>query len=159
MKKTFLLLVSVILMFSLSACATVTKEFEFSQKRENVQSIEIYNSEEAYYEGDIHQFRDENEPIVLLSDEESSAFLDAFEKLKFEEEKVFFPIPMDGGHDYQGYIVIIVYADGGYDIVSEGGQYSYAIGKDGQGRHKYSHADYYGDDSWSELVEKYIDKK
>lgn len=49
MIKTFLLLISVILMFSLSACTTVTKEFELSQKRENVQSIEIYNSEQAYY--------------------------------------------------------------------------------------------------------------
>ncbi len=158
MKKTFLLLVSVILIFSLSACATITKDFEFSQKRENVQSIEIYNSEQAYYEGDIHQFRDENEPIVLLSDEESSAFLDAVEKLKFEEEKVFFPIPMDGGYDYQGYIVIIVYTDGGYDIISESGQYFYSIGKDGQGRHKYDHSDYCGDDSWSEFVKKHIDK-
>ena len=49
MKKTFLLLISVILMFSLSACTTVTKEFELSQKRENVQSIEIYNSVQAYF--------------------------------------------------------------------------------------------------------------
>ncbi len=158
MKKTFLLLVSVILIFSLSACATITKDFKFSQKRENVQSIEIYNSEQAYYEGDIHRFRDENEPIALLSDEESSAFLDAVEKLKFEQEKVFFPISMDGGYDYQGYIVIIVYTDCGYDIISENGQYFYSIGKDGQGRHKYDHSDYCGDDSWSELIEKYINK-
>ena len=158
MKKAIFLFVSVMLLFTLSACATITKDFELSQKRENVQSIEIYHSEQAYYEGDIHQFRDENEPIALLSDEKRSAFLDEVGKLKFEEEKVFFLIPMDGGYDYQGYITVIVYADGGYDILSANGQYFYSIGKDGQEHHKYDHCDYCGDDSWPEFVEKYINQ-
>ena len=158
MKKLFLLLVSIILISGLSACATMTKDFELTQNRENVQSVEIYNSEQAYYEGDIHQFRDENEPIVLLSGEENSTFLDGVGSLKFEEEKVFFPIPMDSGYDYQGYIVVIVYTDGGYDLLSENGQYFYSIEKDGQGRHKYDHSDYCGDESWSDFIGRYIGK-
>ena len=158
MKKAFLLFVCIVLMFSLSSCATIEKDFELSQECENIQSIEIYNSERFYYERDIHWFRGENTPIALLSEEEYSAFLDSIAKIKFEKEIVFFPIPMDGGCDYQGYIVIIAYADGGYDVISEGGQYSYAIGKDGQGRHTYDYANYCGNEPWADFIEKYISK-
>ncbi|MBQ2255665.1 MAG: hypothetical protein II330_02270, partial [Clostridia bacterium] len=72
--------------------------------------------------------------------------------LGFEEEVVFFPIPMDGGYDYEGYIVVVIYSDGGYDIVAERGLYSYAIGNDGQGRHKYDHSDYCGEPRGKNLL-------
>lgn len=63
-----------------------------------------------------------------------------------------------GGCDYDGYIIAIVYSDGGYDIIAEGGSYSYAVGSDGQGQHKYDHSDYCGKTPWSEFIGKYIEK-
>ncbi|MBQ9779328.1 MAG: hypothetical protein IJW00_00105 [Clostridia bacterium] len=131
---------------------------EFSQDRANVQSIEIYNPERAYYEGDIHTFLEENEPLAVLNSEHHTSFLDALGTLDFEKEVVFFPIPMDGGYDYDGYIVAVVYADGGYDLIAEGGLYSYAIGSNGQGRHKYDHSDYCGKTPWTEFIKDYIVK-
>ena len=158
MKKVITLLISLLLLVCLSSCANIKKEVELSQDRTNVVSIEIYNSERAYYEGDIHGFLEENEPIWVLESEKNSDFLDALCAFEYEEEIVFFPIPMDGGCDYQGYIISIVYSDGGYDIFAEDGSYSYAIGSDGQGRHKYDHSDYCGDVAWNDFVEQYIEQ-
>ena len=158
MKKVITLLISLLLLVCLSSCANVKKEAELSQDRTHVASIEIYNSERAYYEGDIHGFLEENEPIWVLESEKNSDFLDALCAFEYEKEKVFFPIPMDGGCDYQGYIIAIVYSDGGYDIFAEDGSYSYAIDSDGQGRHKYDHSDYCGDVAWNDFVEQYIEQ-
>ena len=157
-KKAITLLISLLLLVCLSSCANVKKEVELSQDRANVESIEIYNSERAYYEGDIHIFLEENKPVAVLESENFTAFLDTLCDLKFEEEKVFFPIPMDGGCDYQGYIIAIVYSDGGYDIFAEDGLYSYVIGSNGQGRHKYDHSDYCGDVKWNDFVKGFIEK-
>lgn len=158
MKKTIALLISLLLIFCLSSCANIKKDLELSQDRDDVQSIEIYKSERAYYEGDISGFLKTNEPIAVLESELFSSFLDVLCNLEFEEEKVFFPIPMDGGCDYEGYIIAVVYSDGGYDIIAEGGLYSYAVGSDGQGRHKYDHSDYCGETLWIEFIEKYTEK-
>ena len=149
---------SLLLIFCFSSCANVEKEVDLSQDRANIVSIEIYNSERAYYEGDIHDFLQENEPVAILKSENHTSFLDALCTIKFEEEIVFFPIPMDGGCDYVGYIVAIVYSDGGYDIFAEGGLYSYALGSDGQGQHKYDHSDYCGDVSWNDFVKEFIEQ-
>ena len=159
MKKIFaLFVVSLLLIVCFSSCANIKKDLEFSQDRANAQSIEIFNPEKSYYEGDIHAFLEENEPIVILEPEQHSNFLDALCTLDFEKEVVFFPIPMDGGCDYDGYIIAVVYSDGGYDIIAEGGLYSYAVGSDGQGRHKYDHSDYCGETSWTEFIKEYIEK-
>ena len=158
MKKITMLLISLLLIFCLSSCANIKKDLEFSQDRANVQSIEIFNPEKSYYEGDIHAFLEENKPIVILEPEQHSNFLDTLCTLDFEKEVVFLPIPMDGGYDYEGYIIAIVYSDGGYDIIAEHGLYSYAVGSDGQGRHKYDHSDYCGETPWAEFIEEYIEK-
>ena len=157
MKKAFFSFVCMVLMLNLCACATVRKDFELSQERESVKDIEIYKSEQLYDEGDIHLFRSENKPIAIV-EEAISDCLNSIEQLTFEKEKVFFPIPMDGGYHYQGYMMIIVYEDGGYDIISDGGLYSYAIDKDGQGKHKYDYANYCGELVWKDFVEKYTEK-
>ena len=158
MKKIFALFVSLLLIVCFSSCANIKKDLEFSQDRANVQSIEIFNPERSYYEGDIHTFLEENEPIVILEPEQHSNFLDALCTLDFEKKAVFFSIPMDGGCDYDGSIIAVVYSDGGYDIIAEGGLYSYTIGSNGQGRHKYDHSDYCSETPWPEFIEEYIEK-
>ena len=158
MKKATILLVCLLLLFGLSSCVTVKKNVELSQSRANVRSIEIYNSEKKYSEGEINTFLEENEPVAVLKSEHFTSFLDALGNLEFKEEKVLFPIPMDGGYDYGGYMIAIMYSDGGYDIIAERGLYSYAVGRDGQGWHKYDHSDYCGETSWTEFIEEYIEK-
>ena len=158
MKKAIALLISVLLIFCLASCANVKKDLELSQDRDNVQSIEIYKPERAYYEGDIAGFLKSNDPVAVLEAELFSSFLDDLCNLEFEEEKVFFPVPMDGGCDYEGYIIAIVYSDGEYDIIAEGGLYSYAVDSEGQERHRYDHSDYCGEIPWTEFVEEYIEK-
>ena len=158
MKKTIALLMSFLLLFCLYSCANITKDLELSQDRANVKSIEIYQSERAYDEGDISGFLKTNEPVAVLETENFSGFLDTLCTLDFEKEVVFLPIPMDGGYDYEGYIIAIVYSDGGYDIIAEHGLYSYAVGSDGQGSHKYDHSDYCGETPWAEFFKEYIEK-
>ena len=158
MKKLLLIFVTVFLAFNLSACATIRKTFKLTQERESVQSIEIYVSEQAYSEGNINMFREQNEPAVILDQQDHADFLDAVGKLKFEETILLIPIPMDGGYDYEGYVVAIVYENGGYDIIAETGRYSYAVGKYGQERHKYDYSDYCGKEPWADFFEKYLGK-
>ena len=158
MKKTMVLLISLLLLLCLSSCANIKKDVELSQDRTNVQSIKIYKPERMYSEGDIHTFLVENEPVAVLKSENHTSFLDSLYDLVFEKEIMFLPIPMDGGYDYYGYMIAIIYSDGGYDIVTQGGSYSYAVGRDGQGRHKYDHSDYCGETPWIEFIEEYIEK-
>lgn len=157
MKKTLTVFLSFLLLFCLSSCATEQKDVELSQDRACVQAIEIFKPDRAYYEGDIHSFLEENEPLAVVKSESYKSFLDDLSHLEFEEEKAFFPIPMDGGYDYDGYVIAVIYSDGGYDIIAERGLYSYAVSSDGDGRHKYDHSDYCGETPWSEFVEKYLE--
>jgi len=158
MKKITIICLVLILLFSFTSCTTVNKSIELSGDQKSIQSIDIYDVSEQYYEGDITVLRSENTPIYTVNPEQYADFLDELLLLDFEEEAVFFPIPMDGGCDYFGYVISIVYTDGGYDIVAEEGQFSYSLGVDGKGRYKYEHADYCGDVSWVDFVEKYIEK-
>lgn len=158
MKKIIVFLVSLLLIFCLPSCNTVNNGVNLSQDRANVQSVEIYNPDRAYYEGNIHNLLEENDPVATLESENFASFLDVLCDLEFEKEKSLFPIPADGGYDYDGYIIAVVYSDGGYDIIAEGGLYSYAIGSDGQGRHKYDHSNYCGETLWIEFIEEYIVK-
>lgn len=159
MKKTFSVLILLTLVFSLSACTVTTQKTpKLSQKTDQVQAIEIYKPDHAYSEGDVNLFRQENTPVFVLESEANSAFLDELVALKFEEETVFLPIPMDGGSDYEGYIVAVVYSDGGYDIIAEKGLYFYSVGKNGEGKHKYDPSDYCGETPWEDFIEKYIRK-
>jgi len=158
MNKSAVILVCVFFLFCLSSCVAMKKDVELSQDRSKIESIEIYHPDRAYYEGDIHAFLESNEPIAVLTSENHASFLDALFTLKFEKETVLFPIPIDGGYDYNGYIVAVVYSDGGYDIIAEGGKYSYALGSDGQERHKYDHSDYCGETPWAEFFKEYIEK-
>lgn len=158
MKKIVTLFLALLLIVSLSACAIVKTNVELTQDRANIVSIEIYCTDRAYYEGDIHEFRKTNEPISVLNAEQYAPFLNRLCSLEFEKDVVFFPIPMDGGCDYVGYIVAVVYADGGYDIVAANGLYSYAVGENGEGRHQYDHSDYCGEQAWRQFVEEFIAK-
>ncbi len=151
MKKAFLLFTSIILLFNLCACATIKKDFEFSQKRANIQSIEIYDSKQTYTEADIHKFRENNKPIKVLVAQEQKDFLKVIEEFEFEKEVVLFPIPMDGGYYYAGYMIVIVYKDGSYDIIAEYGLYSYGSGD----KHKYDHSNYCGKTPWDHIFEEY----
>ena len=155
MRKSFSLIAVFILLITLCSCTTVEKGVILSQNRSCVRSVEIYYQEYAYGEGNIHRLREEIRPIVILNPDAHSTFLDRLESLEFEEERSLLPIPTDGGYDYSGYIVAIVYSDGGYDLFAQKGSYSFAIGEDGQEKHKYGHADYCGEIPWSELVTDY----
>lgn len=158
MKKATAALIGLLMLFSLYSCATVKNDLELSQDRANIESIAIYAPEHAYSERDIHCFLENNKPVALLESESHASFLDALVALKFEKEVFLFPIPMDGGCDYNGYIIAIVYSDGGYDIIAESGTYSYSFGDYGQGMHKYDHSDYCGEVAWTEFIEGYIEK-
>lgn len=156
MKKAFIFIMSMLLFFTLTSCATIRKNVELSQDSAQIQSLEIYDVSHKYYEGDVTALRKENTPIHIIDAESQSEFLDDLRTLEFEEV-VFFFIPMDGGCDYSGYVIAVVYSNGGYDIIAEEGLFSYAVGEDGEGRYRYDHSDYCGEQSWAEFIEGYID--
>lgn len=157
MKKSLVFLLILLLSITFSSCATVKENIVFSGDRSDIQLIEIYNLDKAYYEGDISKMRQENEPICIFDAQEHSDFIESISSLEFEKEKVIFPIPMDGGYDYSGYVIAMVYSNDSYDIIAEEGLYSFSVGNNGKTRHKYDHSDYCGEKSWADFIEEYIE--
>jgi hypothetical protein len=136
----------------------VPKKLELSKKQSEIQSINIYNTEEYYSERNIHYFLDENTPSYTLDPTQHKDFLKELFALDFEKDIVLIPIPMDGGCDYSGYIISVVYLDGSYDIIAEKGWFSYVV-NERDGLYGYEHADYCGDVAWTEFIESYIQEE
>ena len=157
MKRIALIFITLILIFSFTSCINVTSTFKLSQDRSFVKLVEFYYVDEMLYtESNVHCFLEENTPVKILKDSKCDKLLDALCKTKFEKEVILFPIPMDGGVDVGGYVVSVVYSDGGYDLVSATGSYSYSIGKDGKERHKYDYSDYCGEAQWDDIVKPFL---
>lgn len=156
MKRMVLLLIVLLMLFSLCSCVTVKRNVDFLQDTANIQRVAIYHSDIAYHEGNISGFLEENEPIAIVDEQEQAAFLKALSKLKFEKGFLLIPIPMDGGCDYEGYIIAVTYSDGSYDIIAEEGLYSYAVGTNGKDWHRYDYSDYVGKTPWVDFIERYL---
>lgn len=156
MKKLFVGILMLVLSCLLCACATVKTDITLTQERDQIQSVQIYKLETVYDEGNVDSLCDENTPAFIVEKNQQDGFLDELCDLDYEKEVVLLPIPMDGGCDYEGYVIAVVYKDGGYDLIARQGQYYYSPGDDAEGAHKYGHADYCGEKSWIEFVEEYI---
>ncbi|MBP3479508.1 MAG: hypothetical protein J6K03_08540 [Oscillospiraceae bacterium] len=156
MKMTINILLLLLLGLILTSCTTIKTDYVLSMDESQIQAIDIYNIDDvskSYSERNIHCLRSECTPTYTLTSEQYTSFLDKLTSMEFEEEIVLIPIPMDGGCDYMGYIVSIVYIDGSYDIIAEEGQFSYSS----VNGYKYSHADYSGTVSWSDFIREYIE--
>ena len=158
MKRVLVLFTGIMFLFCLSGCVTVNKNYRLSNVRE-VESVEIYDTEKRYYEGDVHGFREENEPILTIPAEDCTESLKEIDELEYKAEEVLFPMPMDGGCDYQGYILIVVYTDGSYDLLADGGMYLLRVGDEGERSAKFDHSDYCGEEEWSDFVKRHIEDK
>lgn len=156
MKRFSLLFLLLFCAFSLSACATVQVNVELSGEREDIASIDLYSVQTLYTEGDVSALREENQPISSLDKASYDAFLDRLVSLPFEEERVYLPIPMDGGCNVESYVICVVYQDGRYDLIASGGQLAHWLGKDGSGRYDYGIANYVGEESWASFVKTFF---
>lgn len=156
MKKTAFVFTLLFTIF-LTSCGPKRVNIELSKDIDEIQSIDIYNLDEEYDEGDIKELRDENTPMYTLSPEQYADFTDKIESLEFEEEGGFFFMPMDGGYHYRNYVISVVYTDGSYDIIAPLAQFYYSPGKDGSGRHNYDRADYCGEAEWYDIIKEYIE--
>lgn len=157
MKKIIVLFLCCFLGLSLISCTTKESYPTPSQDVSSIKCIEIYSLEEAYYtEATVLNLRKENIPVRTIDDEKDiSDFVSYISTLKFQKVIVHFPIPMDGGYDYYGYVIAIVY-DNGYDIIAGGGLFSYFVNSDGKEHFKYDYSDYCGDENWSEMFENFV---
>lgn len=156
MKKIIVFFLCCFLGLSLISCTTKESYINISQDVSSIRCIEIYSLEEAYYtEETVHNLRKENIPARTIDDEKDiSDFVSYISTLKFQKVIVHFPIPMDGGCDYFGYVMAIVY-DNGYDIIASGGQFYYSVNSKGKESYKYDYSNYCGDVSWSEMFESF----
>ena len=156
MNRLFLLFLLLVCVCTLSACATVQVNVELSGEREDIASIELYSVQTLYTEENVSALREENQPVSSLDEASYDAFLDRLVSLPFEEERIYLPIPMDGGCNVEGYVICVVYQDGRYDLIASGGQLAHRLGKDGSGRYNYGIANYTGQESWDSFVEAFF---
>ena len=154
-RKITALFVALMLTFSMAGCVYIpgSNRIKLSKDESAIQSIDIYYVEDAYYEGDISGLRSEISPICSLAAEQQKDFIQELLSLEFGSG-VQLLIPMDGGYHYKGYVISVVYDDGSYDLIAEGGQYFYL--NEENGSHKYGYEDYTGEKDWSAWIETYI---
>ena len=156
MKKQIIVGFVVLVLLCACSCTLVDSKVELSQSAENVQSIQIFYSERVYDIGNIADFLDENEPFAILESEKYNDILNELRELDYQKWVLHLLVPQDGGYDYGGYIIAVLYSDGGYDIIAEEGLYSYYLNKKGEGRCRYDYSDYCRELPWNDFIKKYI---
>ena len=158
MKKIICICALMFIMFFLSACITVDVNFKLSQSKTNITSIDIYEVDSVYDHGNVHNLKEENQPIYTITSSKQEQFIKEIESLKYEKEIILFPIPMDGGLNLTGYAIVISYQNGGYDIIGDDGFFSYKLKENGEERYSYDYSNYCGDEPWDSVIWKYINK-
>lgn len=111
MKRTIVALFCLVCIFSFTSCATVDVKISFSKSVDEVSFVEIYDLEKVYTEADVHNLREENTPVCILSGDEVEPFLNEIASLDFTEERIYFPAPVDWIHLYQDCVISVVYTD------------------------------------------------
>lgn len=155
MKRGAAAVLTCVSLLLLGSCVRVETGAELSGDRQDIKSVDIYDIANRYYEGDVSGLREENAPVFTVPVDTRDEFLDDLAELKFDKEVCLLPVPMDGGYDYSGYVIIISYADDSYDLIASGGQFSYSPGQDGRETYRYGYADYCGQEPWDDFIEKY----
>lgn len=79
MKKMIMMLFIFVFTLTLSACSTVTRNFEMSDDISNVKEVNIYNSEGIYTEGNVHEIINNNKPVYTLDSVQQEKFLNEVE--------------------------------------------------------------------------------
>ena len=156
MKKTLILFIALILIFSLTSCViTLTREFELGQDANNIVSVDIYRIDE--FDCEVHEIPDKHEPIYSITGDEIKPFISELSTLEYKRDAIF-PLPIDYAHIFkEGYIVFIEYGNGGYDVYAEQGIYTHCF-VEGNVYHLYDFDDYRGEKSWDDFIESYIGK-
>ena len=129
MKKQIIVGFIALILLCACSCSIVESKVELSQSAENVQSIQIFYSERVYDVGNIADFLEENEPFAILKSEKYNDLLNELRELDYQNWVLHLLVPQDGGYDYGGYIIAVLYSDGGYDIIAEEGLFSYYLNK------------------------------
>ena len=156
MKKQIIVGFIALILLCACSCSIVESKVELSQSAENVQSIQVFYSERVYDVGNIADFLEENEPFAIFESEKYNDLLNELRELEYQKWVLHLLVPQDGGYDYGGYIIAVLYSDGGYDIIAEEGLFSYYLNKKGEGRCRYDYSDYCGELPWNDFIKKYI---
>lgn len=139
----------------LFSCVKVSNRFSPLRDKSGAVCVEIFKVEKNYNERDVDDLRAENTPVCFLENERCREAVELLCELEYTKDILLIPIPADGGCDFNGYVVAIVYEDGAYDLLAEEGLFSYWE-KDGNGRYSYDYSDYSGERGFSELIEELI---
>lgn len=155
MKKTISLGLVILLLVSLSSCVIKTdKAIELCGYVTDITSIDIYFTDEEYSKP-IDTIREDSTPLYTIKKEDEGAFIDRILSLEYEKDVVFLPITY--AHVYSnGYIIVINYSSGNFDLIAESGLLSCVIESDGSESYSYDNSSYCGECSWSSFIEEYI---
>ena len=143
------------MLLSLSACRVkLDRDVEISSNA-NITSIDVYNYTEDF-EGNATELRELSTPTYTVPAERISEVAKSIEDVDYEQI-AWFPLPIDYAYVFSyGYVIVIEYDNGGYDIIAEHGTLMHRQDEDGNYHHSYTPADYRGDIPWSEFVESFV---
>lgn len=152
--KLFSLYLILAMAFSLSSCRIKLDRDVKLTREANITSIDVYNYTEDF-EGNATDLRELSTPVYTIPKARISEFASALEDVDFVET-AWFPLHIDYAHIFSnGYVVVIEYDDGGYDLIAEHGTFIHRLNENDI-YHNYTPADYRGDIPWNEFVESYI---
>ena len=147
-KKMFVYISSLILVFSLSSCISINKKLKIIGNIDDITAIDIYYID-IKDEEIVQDTIDEYEPIYSVPANDFVAFANKLETIVYKKNYIFAPV------DYKkvfapGYIVCIEFSDGEREIFSEQGTLTH---------NGYYPEKYNGSLSWTEEIESFISQK
>ncbi len=142
------------MIFSLSSCRVkLNREVDINDDA-NITSIDIYTYT-ADFEANATELRELSTPVYSVTEDRIQDFADVLEDLEYKEV-VWFPFHMDYAYVFSnGYVVVVEYDNGGYDLVAGHGIFIHGVNENGI-YHNYTPADYCGDIPWNQLIESYM---
>lgn len=155
-RKITTLFVTLLLLVSLTGCMLIpmVKKLDLHYDVSEITSIEIFNlGDEVYDVYDLEELIDDNFiPAATLTSEQFSEFADRVGEFRFTDTYVIALASVQVDYSFAGYVVKITYANGEYELLSNGSQ-AY---KNEKGHYMDSYSCDEGD--WNRFIEEYLEE-
>ena len=160
MKRFFVLILALTLMFSLVGCVGIRVDRYVTQHDlSQIEKVDLYDIPEGIYEYDAGieraiNIHNEFDPIYSFSKNQYESLLTEIQAYAWK--RLIFIAPYDPINKYSGFVVVVNYANGDFDII---GEFAYTFVS---GRKIVFHNKNWcfttDDMSWSDLIGKYFEK-
>ena len=153
-KYALIILICICFALTFSSCTAKEQTVSFTQEVSEISSICVYNVQGSYDFENVGDLYDEDAPLHTIDKENYEEFLNAVGGLTFHKKLI--PTSLIAGGTNIGYVIVISYENGGYDIISEHATVYCIVAEDGTTNNDIKFLSYAGDTTWEDFIKGYI---